>query len=144
MDAVTDKKIKRAFALIDEDNDGFLNQEQHALFLQVLGHNITPSEVANLPAKADLDRALVEHKSSMDNCTTAEDFKNTMELWDQDKTGHVEFKNLAAALKSFAGASEEDVVRMRKELKVEGDDFAYGGFVDVMRGVEFVDPKAVK
>eukprot|EP00658_Telonema_sp_P-2_P053758 TRINITY_DN4242_c0_g1_i5.p1 TRINITY_DN4242_c0_g1~~TRINITY_DN4242_c0_g1_i5.p1 ORF type:complete len:139 (+),score=18.99 TRINITY_DN4242_c0_g1_i5:115-531(+) len=76
--------------------------------------------------------------------STAEDFKNTMELWDQDKTGHVEFKNLAAALKSFAGASEEDVVRMRKELKVEGDDFAYGGFVDVMRGVEFVDPKAVK
>eukprot|EP00656_Telonema_subtile_P014873 TRINITY_DN17701_c0_g1_i1.p1 TRINITY_DN17701_c0_g1~~TRINITY_DN17701_c0_g1_i1.p1 ORF type:complete len:145 (-),score=54.24 TRINITY_DN17701_c0_g1_i1:376-810(-) len=144
MDAITEKQISRAFDLIDSNKDGSLNQSELALFLQVLGHNPSHAEISKLPANADFNAAWRIHEDTSHNRSSAKEMQATLELWDKHKTGTVDFSELSNALKVFGGASQQDIDNLKRDLKVQGNDFKYSSFIELMQTAEFIDPEKLK
>merc|ERR1712139_253811 len=130
-------EAERAFAICDQDSDGKITQEELAFFLRALGQNPTNAEVKALPDNVDFTNALAYYEEIKKEPESAAHIEELFRVWDKDKSGVIEFDDLAQCLKIFGSATEdnfndEEIEHLRKEAGIDGKTFKYKEFLELM------------
>merc|ERR1711865_876210 len=132
------EKIQRAFDLLDRNNSKTLNQEELQQFLQVLGHNPKKEKMSSYPVDTSFADAMRIHENDFSDMSSADKMLQIFRQWDPEGTGKIDFSALSNCLKTFAGAGDQEIVKLTVDLKVDGGKFDYVAFCDSMEAASFI------
>lgn len=124
------QEIYEAFSLFDMNNDGYLDFHEFKVALRALGFQLDKKDILDYINKYDRDGRHLMHYD--DFFTVAgemilqrdpiEEIKRAFELFDEDHTGKISFKNLRRVAQELGeNMTDQELKAMIDEFDMDGD-----------------------
>lgn len=124
------QEIYEAFTLFDMNNDGYLDFHEFKVALRALGFQLEKKDILEMINRYDRDgRHLVHYDDffviageMIINRDPIEEIKRAFQLFDDDHTGKISFKNLRRVSKELGeNLSDQELRAMIEEFDMDGD-----------------------
>jgi len=131
-------EFKEAFAMIDNDRDGIINEDDLASIYQTIGREADPKVIKEMlkesPDKLNFTHFLTLFGEKLHGTDTESALRDAFKLFDEDNTGKLHEEYAKDLLQNVGDQySKDEIKQVWKEAPIEGGLLDYLKFVTIIK-----------
>jgi myosin regulatory light chain 12 len=131
-------EFKEAFAMIDNDRDGIIGEDDMATIYQTIGREADPKAIKEMlkecPDKLNFTHFLTLFGEKLHGTDTEQALRDAFVLFDEGKTGKLHEEYFKDLLQNVGDQySKDEVKQVWKELPIEGGQIDYLKLVTIIK-----------
>jgi len=131
-------EFKEAFAMIDNDRDGIINEDDLSAIYQTIGREADPKVIKEMlkesPDKLNFTHFLTLFGEKLHGTDTESALRDAFKLFDEDNTGKLHEEYAKDLLQNVGDQySKDEIKQVWKEAPIEGGMLDYLKFVTIIK-----------
>jgi len=131
-------EFKEAFAMIDNDRDGIIGEDDMATIYQTIGREADPKAIKEMlkecPDKLNFTHFLTLFGEKLHGTDTEQALRDAFVLFDEGKTGKLHEEYFKDLLQNVGDQySKDEIKQVWKELPIEGGQIDYLKLVTIIK-----------